>query len=240
MGNPFYKVGKNQMIFDGDLSFEGGAVTWHLKLNESTSADLNGGAFWMRERSASVDTGLFGAQALIKHNLTKDSHILAGASYYDFSNIKSQALAGIRSAGNSQTAGVYDSDYDIFEGFVQYGFNMGNMPVAVFGSYINNTDASTSDDTAWFIGAKLNKVKKPGSWELSYNYRDVEKDAVVGGLNESDFIGGGTDSRGHVFGFKTQLAKNLQAGCHYFMCKKNVSTKANYYDTFQVDIIVKF
>ena len=240
MGNPFCKVGKNQMIFDGDLSFEGGAANWHFKFNDTISADLNGGAFWMRERSTSVDTGLFGVQALIKHNLTKDSHVIAGASYYDFSNIKSQALAGIRPAGNTQTGGLYDSDYDIFEGFVQYGFNLGNMPLAVFGSYIKNTDASTSEDTAWFVGAKLNKAKNPGSWEFSYNYRDVEKDAVVGGLNESDFIGGGTDSRGHVFGLKTQLAKKVQAACHYLKCKKNVSTKAAYYDVFQADLIIKF
>ena len=240
MSNPFYKVGKNQLIFDGDLSPEGGAATYAWNLNDSTSAKLTGGAFWLRERSTDADTSIFGIQGLLKHKLSKDSHLLGGVSYYDFGNIKGKSLSGISSKGNTTSGGLYVNDYDILEGFGEYGFKIGDVPAAVFGTYVNNIATSISEDTAWFIGAKYNKAKKPGSWEVSYNYRDVAKDAVVGGLNDSDFIGGGTDGKGHVFGFKYQLAKNVQAGLHYFMNEKNASSTSDDFKMFQADLIFKF
>ncbi len=240
MANPFYKVGKNQLIFDGDLSPEGGAAIYAWNLNDSTSAKLTGGAYWIRERSTDADTSIFGIQGLLKHKLSRDSHILGGVSYYDFGNIQGKNLSGISSRGNTTSGGLYVNDYDILEGFGEYGFKVGKMPVAVFGNYVQNISASTSEDTAWFIGAKYNKAKKPGSWEISYNYRNVEKDAVVGGLCDSDFIGGGTDGKGHVLGFKYQLAKNVQFGLNYFMNEKNASSTKDDYRLLQADIVFKF
>ncbi|MFH1613954.1 MAG: putative porin [Planctomycetota bacterium] len=240
MGNPFYTVGKNQLIFDGDLSPEGGAAKYAWNLTDLTSAKLTGGAFWLRERSTDADTSIFGIQGLLKHKLSDDSHILGGISYYDFGNIQGQSLSGISASGNTTSGGLYVNDYDILEGFAEYGFKLGDVPASVFGSYVNNIAASTSEDTAWLIGAKYNKAKKPGSWEVSYNYRDVEKDAAVGGLCDSDFIGGGTDGTGHVLGFKYQLAKNVQAGLSYFMNEKNASSTRNDYKLLQADLVFKF
>jgi len=240
MGNPFYKVGRNQLIFDGDLSLEGGAASYKWNLNDSTTAKVTGGGFWMRERSTDADTSLFAIQGLLKHKLSGDSHILGGVSYYDFGNIKGQTLSGISSKGNTTSGGIYASDYNLLEGFGEYGFKLGERPAAVFGSYVNNIAASTSEDTAWLLGVKYNKAKKPGSWEVSYNYRDVEKDAVVGGLCDSDFIGGGTDGTGHVLGFKYQLAKNVQFGLHYFMNEKNSSSTGDDFKMLQADMIFKF
>ena len=156
MVNPFYKVGKNQLIFDGDLSPEGGAATYAWNLNDSTSAKLTGGAFWLRERSTDADTSIFGIQGLLKHKLSKDSHLLGGVGFYDFGNIKGKSLSGISAKGNTTSGGLYVNDYDILEGFGEYGFKIGNVPAAVFGNYVNNTGASTSQDTAWLIGAKYN------------------------------------------------------------------------------------
>jgi len=240
MGNPFYKVGKNQLIFDGDLSLEGGAATYKWNLSDSASATITGGGFWMRERSTDADTSLFGIQGLLKHKFTSGNHILGGVSYYDFGNIKGQTLGGISSKGNTTSGGIYASDYNLLEGFGEYGFKLGERPAAVFGSYVNNVAASTSEDTGWLVGVKYNKAKKPGSWEVSYNYRDVEKDAVVGGLCDSDFIGGGTDGTGHVLGFKYQLAKNVQFGLHYFMNEKNSSSTDDDFKMLQADMIFKF
>ena len=240
MGNPFYKVGKNQLIYDGDLSLEGGAISYKWDIDCDTSAKVTGGAFWLRERSTDADTSIFGVQGLVKRKLSKDSHLLGGLSYYDFGNIQGQTLSGISSKGNTTAGGAYVNDYDILEGFGEYGFKLCNRPAAEFGSYVKNTAANTSNDTAWLVGAKYNKAKKKGTWEFSYNYRDVEKDAVVGGLCDSDFIGSGTDGKGHVLGFKYQLAKNVQAGLHYFINEKNVSTTKDDYKMLQADLIFKF
>ncbi|MCF7955353.1 MAG: putative porin [Phycisphaerae bacterium] len=241
METPFYRVAKHQLIYDGDLSPEGGAVSYGWNLNDSTTANLTGGAFWLRERGSDVDTSLFGAQGYLKHKLDSDSHILGGLSYYDFGNIKGQTLAGIGSKGNTVAGdGSYLNDYDLLEAFGEYGFKLGATPASVFGSYVNNTGATSSEDTAWIVGAKYNKAKKPGTWEASYNYRDVEADAVVGGLCDSDFIGGGTDGKGHVLGFKYQLAENTQAALHYFINEKNASTTGDNFNLLQADLIFKF
>lgn len=240
MGNPFYKVAKNQLIYDSDLSPEGGAATYAFDLNDSTSAKLTGAAFWLRERSTDVDTSLFGIQGLLNHKLSNDSHILGGISYYDFGNIQGQSLSGISAKGNTQSGGLYVNDYNILEGFGEYGFKICDIPTTIYGSYVNNTGATTSEDTAWIIGAKYNKAKKIGSWEASYNYRDVEADAVVGGLCDSDFIGGGTNGKGHVLGFKYQFARNTQAALHYFINEKNASTTGDDFNLFQADLIFKF
>jgi hypothetical protein len=240
MSNPFYLVGKNQVIFDTDVSPEGGAATYKWNLDDSTSAQVIGGAFWLRERSTDADTSIFGAQGLLRHELDGGSHILGGVSYYDFGNIKGKTLAGISSNGNSTTGGIYNNDYDVLEGFSEYGFMIGEVPAAIYGSYVRNMVASNSGDTAWIVGARYNKAKDPGSWELSYNYRDVQRDAVVGGLNDSDFIGGGADGNGHVFGFNYQLAKNVQAGVLYHLSEKNASTSEDDYQLLQANLVFKF
>lgn len=241
MATPFYRVAKHQLIFDGDLSPEGGAATYGWDINDSTSAKLTGGAFWLRERSTDVDTSLFGIQGLLKHKFISGNHILGGVSYYDFGNIKGQTLDGIGAKGNTLASDdSYVNDYNILEAFGEYGFRVCDVPTSVYGAYVNNTGATTSEDTAWIVGVKYNKAKKAGTWELSYNYRDVEADAVVGGLCDSDFIGGGTDGKGHVLGFKYQLAENTQAALHYFINEKNASTTGDGFNLLQADLIFKF
>jgi hypothetical protein len=47
----------------------------------------------------------------------------------------------------------------------------------------------------------VNKAKKQGSWNFRYNYREIEADAVLGTFSDSDFIGGGTDGKGHELNF---------------------------------------
>jgi hypothetical protein len=115
------------------------------------------------------------------------------------------------------------------------------LPVAVFGSWVQNVVASTSDDTGWLLGARLNKAKEPGSWEFSYDYRKLEADAIVGGFTESDFLESATDSRGHKFGFKYQLATNLQSGLTYYHLEDTGnSTRDLDYRRLLADLVLKF
>lgn len=240
MGNPFYKVAKHQLIIDGDVSPEGIAARYARHLDKDTVLTTTAGGYWVREREDDADTSLFGFQTMLKHKLDSNRHILAGVSYYDFGNIQGEELSGISSKGNSTTNGVFDSDYDLLECFGEYGFKMGAMPTAVYGSYINNIDCIDNEDTAWIVGCKFNKAKKPGSWEASYNYRDLEANAVVGGLNDSDFIGGGTNGRGHVMGYKYQITNNVQAAVKYFINTKNANGTKDDFSMLQADLILKF
>ncbi len=239
METPFYRVGGNQLIFDSDLTPEGIAVQYTKPLTEQDEVFVNGGGFYVNEVSGGADTSLWGIQGGLKHTFENKSTLTGGASYYSYGNIEgSGPLVGSGFQGNSNAGGLYVSDYDIAEVFGEYGFKCGQTPAALFADYAKNTSASTSEDTGWLVGGKIGKCKDPGSWELSYDYRDLEADAVLGAFNDSDFIGGGTNGKGHCFGGKYQLAKNVQANLTYFLDEKGNDN--HNYDRLMLDLLFKF
>jgi hypothetical protein len=243
--NPFYVVGKNQLIWDGDLSPEGLAAAYKLQFGNGTAVHFAGGGFWVDENSAAADPFLWGGQAYLKHEFEDKSCVLGGLSYFDYTHIKNGLTAydDTKAFGNTATtiAGktYYVNDYDILEAFAEYIFRFGQWPMSVFGNYVQNTTASTSEDTGWLVGFTVNKAKEPGSWEFAYDYRDLEKDAVLGVFTDSDFIGGGTGGDGHRFAFTYQLAKNFQAAMTYFHDQKYASPAADY-RRLQADLLFKF
>jgi Putative porin len=248
-GVPFYQVGKNQLIWDGDLNVEGGALQYGWRLNKQTGIHLNGGGFWVNEESGSADASLWGIQAYIKHQIDKPCYVLAGVSYFDYGNIQGHGSFadewdGAHDLfGNSGMTGnpdAYESDFDLLEFFVEYGTEIGGTPVAVWGDWVKNMVAVSNEDTGWLIGGRINKAKDPGTWEFSYDYRDLELDAVVGQFNDSDAIGGGTGGKGHRFGFAYALAKNTQAALTYFAGEFNGRNANEDYDRLQADIKLKF
>ena len=248
MKNPFYRVGKNQVIWDSDVNPEGGAVSYEHGLGNATTAYLKGGAFWIREHSGEGDVSLVGWQSYLKHKFDDGTHVLGGFSYYDYGNLQGTTatasgapgslITGLKGNTPSTPGGaVYKYDYDIFEGFGEYGFSCQGMPVTLFGNYIQNT-AAPRNNNAYAIGFVLNKAKEAKTWQLGYYYRDVEADAVFGGLNDSDFIDGGTDGKGHVFGYKYQWTKSIQTAVTYFDNEKGSAN--NDFKRLQLDLIFKF
>ncbi|MHC4530445.1 MAG: putative porin [Planctomycetota bacterium] len=250
MKNVFYRVGGNQLIWDSDVNPEGGAAKYNWNLSNSTMATFIGGAFWLDEREADADAGYFGIQAMLKREFDDGSHLLGGLSYYDIGNIDSKTVGGVTLQGNTPTTpggSIYKYDYDIVEGFAEYGWKYNGMPVAVFGNYLENTAAPGGRNMAYSIGTQLNKAKKPDSWQLKASYREVESDAVFGGLSDSDFIDGGTGGKGWVLGFKYQLAKNIQAALTYFINDRDRRSSdasggsgSQNFNRLQADLIFKF
>jgi hypothetical protein len=246
--NPFYTAGDNQLIWDADLNPEGLAVKYEKAMNDNCTFYLNGGGFWVDEdpsSSSKTDTSLWGIQSYIKQKFEDSSHLIGGISYYDYGNLENQPDLSSRwgsskwFGNNVNAAGTgYATDFDILEVFGEYGFKLNEMPVVVFGSYVDNL-AANKQDKGWLVGCSLNKAKDPGSWALSYNYRDLEEDAVVGQFSESDFIGGGTDGKGHVFSGQYQIAKNLQAALTYYLNTIKNSDDDSY-RRLQADLILKF
>ncbi|MCJ7728768.1 MAG: putative porin [Sedimentisphaerales bacterium] len=244
---PFYRVGNNQLIWDDDLNPEGLAARYELPLSDTLKAYINGGGFWVGhpDTASAADTSLWGIQGYLKNTFEDKSYLLGGMSYYNYGNIEDQNdLAKVWKGsssffGNTSTSGDYKYDFDIVEGFAEYGFKLADFPVVVFGSYAYNTAAPSSIGNGWLIGTTFNKTKDPGSWQIGYDYRDLDSDAVVGQFNDSDFVGGGTNGKGHRFSFTYQLAKNFQAGLTYFLDEKKDSYE-NDYRRLQADLVFKF
>ncbi|MHC4728684.1 MAG: putative porin [Planctomycetota bacterium] len=252
MKNPFYAVGKNQLIWDGDVNPEGGAASYEFVLDDATMATLVGGAFWLNERDTDADAGYFGVQGRLKHEFDGGNYLVCGVSFYDIGNIdsKTSAGSGVALLGNTPTTPggvIYRYDYDLAEAFVEYGWKCNGMPVAVFSNYVENTAATNGNNTAYSVGCQLNKAKDPGSWQLKASYREVESDAAFAGLSDSDFIDGGTGGKGWAIGGKYQVAKNIQAGLTCFINDRDRRNSggsggngSQNFERLQADLIFKF
>jgi hypothetical protein len=252
MKNPFYTVGKNQLIWDSDVNPEGGAASYEFVLDDATMATLVGGAFWLNERESDADAGYFGLQGRLNHEFDGGNYLVCGLSYYDIGNIDNETAvgSGVNIMGNTPTTlggTIYRYDFDLAEAFAEYGWKCNGMPVAVFGNYVENTAATNGNNTAYSIGCQLNKAKDPGSWQLKASYRELESDAAFGGLTDSDFIDGGTGGKGWVIGGKYQLAKNVQAGLTCFLNERDRrntggsgGSGSQHFDRVQADLVFKF
>ncbi|MBN1437654.1 MAG: putative porin [Sedimentisphaerales bacterium] len=242
VANPFRCVGGSQLIWDGDLNPEGLAGTYSFDLSEADRLSIVGGGFWVDEVSGGSDSSLWGIQADLRHEFTDDTYALGGVSYYNYGNVlhRNTLFDATDSFGNTTEniggANVYANDYDLVEFYGAVGTRVLEMPFTVFGDLVTNAAASGSD-MGWLVGFTINKAKVPGSWQFGYNYREVQADAVIGALCDSDFIGGGTDGSGHVLSFKYQVASNMQAALTYFC---NELGNDDDYRRMQADFIFKF
>lgn len=247
MENPFVTVA--DLVFDGDLNPEGAALNYTLG-GDGLDLMLNGGYFWVAERSADKDDGtMMGGQLAAK--MKKDSlHMVGGVGYYAFQNLEGYDIIGEKSFGNSTTGGeedpitgevspkLYANEFEILDVVAEIGMKLG-IPVAIYGDYAVNQDAD-EDDTGYMVGLKLGKTKEPGSVDFNYNYRELEANAVLGAWTDSDFIGGGTDGKGHKLALGVQLTKALKGNVTYFMNEIGLDGDSKDYDRLQVDVSAKF
>jgi opacity protein-like surface antigen len=248
MSKPWVTPGKTDLVWDGDLNPEGIAAKY--------STDVDGfeifgstGVFQLEERKSTDDAVLFTGQAGVETKLADNLTVIGGASYIDYLKVQDmEPLADAEDGFGNTTYEedpldpdnetiLYSYDYNLVEGFVEIQTKLGDLPVSVHGDYVVNTDVSECD-TGWLAGVSLGKASAPGTWQLAYNYRDLEADAALGAFVDSDSGGGGTDIKGHKVSAKIALQKNVSAGATYFMSE--IGDKETDYDRLQLDLAVKF
>ena len=242
MPNPYRVVGNSDLMFDSDVTPEGIAAAYKTHYSDTVELFGAAGGYIVRERTTDAETSLWGVQGGATVKLDAAA-VTAGAGYFNYGNVEGRPGLGTDPTqffGNRNTGGVFDSDFDLVQGFAEVGVPMGELPVRVFADVIKNTRALSSQDTAYLVGASLGKCTTPGTWAVAYNYRDVEADALLGVLAEATFGGGGTDIKGHKFGVSYQLAKNTQFGVTYMMAERTRGGATNDFDVATVDFTLKF
>jgi hypothetical protein len=227
--NPLRRVGKQALMWDGDWSPEGIAVTYKRDWFFVNAL----GSFLESDTRRDNDTFAWGAQFGGTGNFG-GIKLTGGLAYYSFDiQGKSTTFGDPTDPGDffgntavqpdgqpcgttPDVACVYRHDFLLTEVFAEAAFSVADWPTVVFFDYVNNSDPSDKD-TAWTLGTRIGQAKDRGQFRFSYFYADKEADSTVGLITDSDFGGGGTDNRGHFFKLDVGISKNWSIGAQYFI-----------------------
>ena len=211
--NPFHRAGGNGLIWDSDLRPEGAGLTFKRE-----NFFVNALGLFIEEDSSGEDAVLIGGQFGINAAIG-DGELLAGAGYYNFTDTEGREVIydGNPRGNRVNPDGTYLSGFELLEGFADYSFAIANSDVTLFANYVKNLDANDYD-TGYALGAKV----KQSRWQLGWAYQDLEADAVIGTLTDSDFIGGGTDGKGHILQASYALSKQIGLKGTFFLNDRNV------------------
>jgi hypothetical protein len=213
--NPFYLEQKSSLIWDGDFRPEGISAGW-----DNDTFFANASYSFIESDSRNDDDGIWGAQVGARFNLFDGLKLTAAAKYLDIpTKGRTEILDDEGFFGNSTVIengeDVYEYDYNLYNVSLGLGFSLFDMPITVYGDYVENDDADDLE-TGYLAGVKLGKASKKGSWQLQYQYEDLEADATFGLVTDSDFMGGGTDGEGHKISGKFMLDDAWFLGATYF------------------------
>lgn len=236
--NPLYRAGDTGLLWDSDWRPEGAS----LQYDNGTFFVVGLGA-WLESDSIKQKEFSYGVQAGVTLPLGELVSVTAGAGYYQFDTAGKRPflLNGIFS-GNSFVPGslTYLFDYQEVEAFAELAFDMFGRPGRVFGDYVENQDAD-DNNKGYTLGIKYGKAKSRGTWDLSYAYRRLEADAVLGLLADSNFGAGGTNAKGSIFGATYAFHDNWNFQATYFLNRINLASgNPQDLDRVQLDLNFKF
>jgi hypothetical protein len=227
--NPLTRAGGQPLMWDGDWTPEGLAMKykrdWFFanvlgNYFESDSRKSNDNFSWGGQVGASGTVG----SVMLSAGLGYYSIPTAGQTTAfgdptdpgDFFGNTAVEASGLPCGTTADTECVYLYDYDLTQVFAEASFDVGEWPMLVFFDYITNSDAS-ENDTGWALGTKIGQTKDRGQMQFTYFYADKEADSMLGLVTDSDFGGGGTDSKGHWLQFNYGVSKSWTIGAQYFI-----------------------
>ena len=239
-------VNMGDVIWDSDINPEGLALTYKYPLGSSAELFGSIGNYNLKDNvdgdgvQFRHDLRLTSGQLGTRFSLTDNLKMTLGGSVYAYQNDKdSRCTTTTTPCALAVNGNSADNQFRLYEGFAQANIGGLAVPLAFYGQYVKNNDAVTDQDTAWLIGAK----SKVFGLNLDYNYRDIQRNAVVGAFTDSDFANGTTGSRGHKMKVSYDIDKNFALGATYFLTKADYASRtqrdANT-NTLQLDAEAKF
>ncbi len=214
MENPFQFT---PMVFDTDLTPEGGVIQTSYAFNEKHSLMLMGAAFVLDEEAFSQqDPAMFGGQMIWNANWTQrisTSLGLGGLAITSPLNLTAANPANVPyiNQGNTRvfnpnaynpgngTYGAYQlaNNYTpiILDASATYKldtfpFYAGAFPIKVAGEFIVNPGANPNNNQNQGIwgGITFGKSGTKGTWDISYRYEYIEADAWYDQVVEDDNV----------------------------------------------------
>lgn len=235
--NPLHRAGGHALIWDSDLNPEGVAVSYESGILSGTA-----GTYFVEERSSMDDSMLLAVQGGVKFDVGSAGELSAGLGYHAYTEMKgNQPLwLGVPFGNSVDEDGNLLYDYRQVEVYGEFATSIGELPVSFFANYVKNTEVD-DNDIGYAFGAKVGKAGEPGTWQASWAWQELQADAVVALFTDSDFGGGGTDSRGHTIKARYALADNWAVGGTLFVNEVNLASgMPKDYTRLQVDLEFDF
>ncbi len=243
MMNPLFLAGSQELVFDSDLTPEGMSYKFKSQ-NAETPLFFNAVSFWLNERfsatgaSDNTDVGMIGAQLGYSKNF-EDKILTLALSHHNFSNIKNSTAAVAK--GNSTAGGNYLYDYKLTLLDIELKFSGPYGMWTLYSQQAKNSDP-TDYNFAGLTGLRIGETKNPGQWSLSFDHREVEKDSVLGIMNDSNAGGGGTDIRSNRIILNYLFQENANLMLTYISTLKQISssTFSPVYQRLMIDVNYRF
>jgi hypothetical protein len=244
--NPFYSPQKSQLLFDSDFRPEGVAVNWanemffaHTSFNfiesDSNQTEQDNYGVWVAQVGTIV-TPFDGAKLTLSAAYldipTEGQEAIIDPDDPDFFGNSSITVDGLE---------VYEYDYKLVTGSVDFGINVHDLPLNFYATYVENQDADEFD-TGYLLGVQLGSAKEQGSWQVAYQYQVLDADATLGVVTNSNIAGGGTDGKGSLVTAKYAIDDRWYVASTYFFDNKtgiDLGDNLNY-DRFQLDTGFKY
>ena len=239
-------VNMGDVIWDSDINPEGLAVTYKYPLGSSAELFGSLGNYNLKDNvdgdgvQFRHDLRLTSGQLGTRFSVTDNLKMTLGGSIYAYKNDEdSRCTTTTTPCALAVNGNSANNEFRLYEGFAQADIGGLAVPLSFYGQYVKNNDAVTDQDTAWLLGAK----SKVFGLNLDYNYRDVQRNAVVGAFTDSDFANGTTGSRGHKMKVSYDIDKNFAIGATYFLTKADFASRTQRdadTNTLQLDAEAKF
>ena len=211
--NQVYRPGGHFLIWDGDLRPEGLTL---VNANDHFFGSLAYNILESDNRAGEQDTAEYFVAQLGTDLSYGETRFTLGSGYYFF-DVKDKGNFDTTNAfGNSLTPdGTYRFAYKELEFFAELETLIFDLPFSAFFDYVVNLDAD-EEDTGYALGFNYGSTKEKGGWRFGYTYQDLEADAVFGAFADSDFAGGGTDAKGHVFSGGYAINQHVELGISFY------------------------
>ena len=87
------------------------------------------------------------------------------------------------------------------------------------------------------LGTAIGQAKDRGQMQFIYYYAEKEADSMLALVTDSDFGGGGTDSKGHWLQFTYGVNKSWAIGAQYFINETHLASgSSSDYNRLMIDM----
>jgi len=210
------KEGKDYLIWDADITPEGGDLAYVVNPSDATAIAFRAGYYIEDENSSSSDPHVAAVQLQTDWNATDTVKVGGAISDYAWHSLDDAFIAAAE--GHDTTTpnfgGLTDnSSINLvdFRAWVDCKA-VSDWPGRLYGNYLINTSAQSTvysgkEDSAWSLGLEAGDKKKYVM--LGVAYFNVEQNSTLRNMTDSDLFDAKTNRKGWAIYGARNLAKNV-------------------------------